>query len=147
MKPSIFVDSNVWFSAFYKEGICSKLLENIKSLGRSVFISELVLEEVMRNIQLKIPNTLSFFINYLKENKTNVLKNPPITKLLQYGGLAEKHDLPILVSAIEYKCDYFITGNLKDFDLKKIQKRSKIILISPKGYVELVGEGSPQIYQ
>lgn len=26
MKSSVFIDSNVWFSAFYKEGSCSKLL-------------------------------------------------------------------------------------------------------------------------
>jgi len=138
VKLSVFIDSNVWFFAFYKEGICSKLLENIESTGQKVFISELVLEEVMRNIQIKIPNTLSFFINYLKENKIIVLKNPSATKLLQYSGLAEKHDLPILLSAIEYKCDYFITGNLQDFNLQKIKNKSKIVLISPRRYVETI---------
>jgi len=135
---SVFIDSNVWFSAFYKRGRFSKLIENSISLGRKVFISELVLEEVIRNIQLKTPNTLSFFTSFLKENKINVLKNPFISKLLQYKGLAEKHDLPILVSAIEYKCEHFITGNLRDFDLKKIKERSPIILISPKEYMEIM---------
>lgn len=136
MKPSVFIDSNVWFSAFYKERICSKLLETIESSGWKVFISELGLEEVIKNIQLKIPSALLFFIDYLKENKITVLKNPSITKLLHYKGLAEKHDLPILVSAIEYKCDYFITGNLSDFDLKKIKYKSKIIIMSPREYKE-----------
>jgi len=135
---SVFIDSNVWFSAFYRKGICSKLIENYISLGWKVHISEIVLEEVIRNIQIKIPHVLPFFTSYLKENKTIVLKNPSITKLLQYKGLAEKHDLPIFVSAIAYKCNYFITGNLQDFNLKKIQKRSKIILISPKGYMEII---------
>lgn len=133
---SVFIDSNVWFSAFYRKGICSKLIEKSISLGCKVCISELVLEEVIKNIQLKIPSALPFFIDYLKENKITVLKNPSITKLFQYKGLAEKHDLPILVSAIEYKCDYFITGNLSDFDLKKIKIKSKIIIMSPREYKE-----------
>jgi len=136
MKPSVFIDSNVWFSAFYKDGICSKLLGNIKSLGQKVCISELVLEEVIRNIQLKIPNVLTFFINYLKENKIIVLKNPSTNALLQYDKLAHKFDLPIIVAAIEFKCNFFISGNLKDFNRQKIKKVSNIILISPREYLE-----------
>ena len=61
MKSAVFIDSNVWFSAFYKKGVCSKLLKNIKSLDWQVCVSELVLEEIIRNIQLKIPNALSFY--------------------------------------------------------------------------------------
>lgn len=133
---SVFIDSNIWFSAFYREGMCSKLIEKSISLGRKVCISELVLEEVIRNIQLKIPHVLPFFTSYLKENKIIVLKNPSVPTLLQYKGLAEKYDLPILVSAIEYKCGYFITGNLSDFNLKKIKIKSKIIIISPREYKE-----------
>ena len=140
MKHSVFIDSNVWFSAFYREGVCSRLIKNTISIGWKVFISELVLEEVIRNIQLKAPHALSFFTDFLKENKINVLKNPSTTKLFKYKGLTEKHDLPILVSAIEYTCDYFITGNLRDFDLKKIIKRTSMILSSPREYGEMVIE-------
>lgn len=75
MKPSVFIDSNIWFSAFYKEGLCSKLLEKIQTLGWKTHISELVLDEVVRNIQLKIPTTLSSnshfdFIPSIKSNPT-----------------------------------------------------------------------------
>lgn len=136
MKPSVFIDSNVWFSAFYKEGACSKLLENIESFGLKVYISEFILEEVIRTVQIKIPKTLSFFINYLKENKTTVLKNPSLDELLQYDGLARKTDLPIIIAAIEFKCDFFITGNLKDFNYAKIKKISNIIITSPREYLE-----------
>lgn len=133
---SVFIDSNVWFSAFYRKGIYSKLIEKSISLGWKVCISELVLEEAIRNIQLKTPHVLLFFTSYLKANKIIVLKNPSITILLQYKGLAEKHDLPILVSAIEYKCNYFITGNVGDVNLKKIEYKSKIIIMSPREYKE-----------
>jgi len=92
----------------------------------------LVLDEVVRNIQLKIPTTLSLFVDYLKVNKIIVLKNPTSSQLLPYKELAEKHDLPILASAIEFKCDYLLTGNLKDFNIQRVKKKAKITLISPK---------------
>lgn len=135
---SIFIDSNVWFSAFYGRRICSKLIEKSISLGWKVCVSELVLEEVIRNIQQKIPHALSFFTRYLKENKIIVLKNPSITALLHYQGLAEKHDLPIFVPAITHKCNYFITGNLQDFDLKKMGEQSPIRLLTPREYEVIV---------
>ncbi len=138
MKASVFIDSNVWFSAFYKEGSCSKLLRNIKSLGWKVFISELVLEEVIRNIQLKIPNTLSFFIKYLKENKIVVSKNPSSKSLTQYKKLAKFEDLPIIISAVESKCNYFITGNIKDFNLTLINKINKIKILTPTEFLKQI---------
>lgn len=138
MKSSVFIDSNVWFSVFYKEGSCSKLLEDIKSLGWKVFISELVLEEVIKNIQLKIPNTLSFFVNYLKENKIIVLKNPSPKSLTQYKKLAKFEDLPIIISTVESKCNYFITGNIKDFNLTLINKINKIKIFTPAEFLKQI---------
>lgn len=140
MKSSVFIDSNVWFSAFYKEGSCSKLLENIKSLGWKVFVSELILEEVIRNIQLKTPNALSPFVNYLKENKIVVLKNPSSKLLTQYKKLAKFEDLPIIISAFESKCDYFITGNMKDFNLTSINKISKIKILTPTEFLKQINK-------
>lgn len=138
MKSLVFIDSNVWFSAFYKEGSCLKLLRNIRSLGWRVFISELVLEEVIRNIQLKIPNTLSLFINYLKESRVVVLKNPSSKLLTQYKKLAKFEDLPIIISAFESKCDYFITGNIKDFNLTLINKINKIKILTPAEFLKQI---------
>lgn len=138
MKSVIFIDSNVWFSAFYKKGVCSKLLNIIESSGWQVCVSELVLEEVIKNIQLKIPSALSFFIDYLKEYKIIILKNPPTTHLLQYGDLAEKHDLPILISAIDYKCTYFITGNIKDFKVNQIKNKLRLKVIMPSDFLKQI---------
>ena len=45
-KTRVFVDSNIWFSAFYKKGKASELLEKLISEKYTVVISELVLEEI-----------------------------------------------------------------------------------------------------
>ncbi len=138
MKSSVFIDSNVWFSAFYKEGSCFKLLKNIKSLGWKMFISELVLEEVIKNIQLKIPDALSYFVDYLKENKIIVLKNPSSKLLIRYKKLAKFEDLPIIISVVESKCDYFITGNIKDFNIVLINKIFEIKILTPAKFLKQI---------
>lgn len=138
MKTSVFVDSNVWFSTFYKEGICSKLLKIIESPKFQINISELVLEEIIKNIQLKIPKVLPYFLDYLKSNKIVVLKNPKLKLLEKYKKLAHFKDLPIIISAIESNCDYFITGNTKDFNLDLIKKISKIKILVPSEFVKQI---------
>lgn len=140
MKPPVFIDSNVWFSAFYKEGTCSKLLKDIRFLDWKIFISELVLEEVIRNIQLKIPKALSFFVKYIKENKVVVLKNPLSVLLTRYKKLAKFEDLPIIISAIESRCNYFITGNIKDFNPLFIKKVSRIKILMPAEFLKQINK-------
>ena len=60
----------------------------------------------------------SVFVDYLKENKVTISKNPSIKLLIKYKRLAGFKDLPIIISALESKCDYLVTGNIKDFNLR-----------------------------
>jgi len=138
MKALVFIDSNVWFSAFYKEGVCSKLLKIVESPKYQANISELVLEEIIRNIQLKIPVTLSYFLDYLKKHKIVVLKNPHFKLLEKYKKLAHFEDLPIIISATESNCNYFITGNVKDFNLSLIKKVSKVKILTPSDFLSQI---------
>lgn len=46
-------------------------------------------------------------------------------------------DWPILSGAIEAKVDYFITGNIKDFSVEKLEKITKIKIITPNEAVKL----------
>ncbi len=138
MKTSVFIDSNVWFSAFYRDGTCSRLLNLVESSKFQINISELVLEEIIRNIQLKIPRALPYFLDYLKNNKIVILKNPYSKLLEKYKKLAHFEDLPIIVSAFESKCNYFITGNIKDFNLILINKISKIKIVTPSEFLAQV---------
>lgn len=131
MEKSVFIDSNVWFSAFYKEGVCSKILRRLVKSGWGIIISELVLEEIVNNLQSKIPRALPAAIEFIKQINVLVVKNPPPPLLKQYQGLAKSHDLAILVSAIENNCRYFLTGNKKDFNVSLIKKRVKIQVLSP----------------
>ncbi|OIO15857.1 putative toxin-antitoxin system toxin component, PIN family [Candidatus Kuenenbacteria bacterium CG1_02_38_13] len=127
----VFIDTNIWFSAFYKTGTCSQLITKLREKEITIAISELVLAEIINTFQKKLPQALSLVSEYLQFLKVLIFRNPEKHKMLMYSKLVDKNDLPILVSAIENKCQYLITGNLKDFTIKKIKKVTNLKVVSP----------------
>jgi len=131
-KAKVFIDSNIWVSAFYKKGVASDLIERLLQEKFEVVISELVLEEIIRNIEKKVPRALSLVYRFFQEYPITVVKNPKIGQLQKFSELAQKKDLPILVSALNYKCDFFVTGNKKDFKISKIKKQHHLLILNPR---------------
>jgi len=127
----VFIDTNIWFSAFYKTGTCSQLITKLREKEITIAISELVLAEIINTFQKKLPQALSLVSEYLQFLKVLIFRNPEKHKMLMYSKLVDKNDLPILVSVIENKCQYLITGNLKDFTIKKIKKVTNLKVVSP----------------
>lgn len=130
-KIKVFIDSNVWFSSFYKEGVASRLVKKLNTKRYEVVISQLVLEEVVINIKKKLPSVLPLVYDFLQQYPITVIKDPSSKTLGKYIGLADKKDLPILTSALEYQCDYFVTGNIKDFKVNQVGKKYGLKILNP----------------
>lgn len=129
-KTKVFVDSNVWFSAFYKKGVASDLISKLLRKKFEIVVSELVLEEVI--------TTLSLVYQFFRECPVTVIKNPQIRQIQRFAGLAQRKDLPILVSVLNYKCNFFVTGNKKDFKISSIKKQHNLLVLSPRGMLDSV---------
>lgn len=139
IKPiKIFVDSNVWFSAFYKEGNASRLIKQLMNDRYEVVISKLVLDEVVLNIKRKLPSIEDKVRDFFQQYPITIIKNPKLRDFKIYANFAQKKDLPILVSALNYKCNYFVTGNIKDFSVKKVQAHSLEIITLREALESLV---------
>lgn len=136
-KIKVFVDTNIWFSAFYKKGPASELLEKLISEKYMVTISELVLKEILANIKEKLPLKTELVRGFLLSYPLTIVKNPSPLEIRNYQNLEEKKDLPILISAINYQCHYLVTGNLKDFQIKKIESRYHLKIVSLKEALEV----------
>lgn len=128
----IFIDSNIWFSAFYKQSAASDLLEELLKTNFEIVICELVLEEIVRNIKTKLPSVLELARQFLLTYPLTIVKNPSLKQLSNYDGLADKKDLPILAAAINYNCQFLVTGNLKHFQIMKIGKKFGLQIINLK---------------
>jgi len=143
-KIKVFVDNNVWFSVFYKKGVASNLINRLLQEEFEVIISELVLEEIIRNIENKLPKVFSLVGKFFQEYPITIVRNPNIKEQPQkYIGLAQKKDLPILASALNYKCNFFVTGNKRDFKIFLIKKRYHLLVLNPREMLNRLGKIIP----
>lgn len=85
-------------------------------------ISQQVLEESLRNINEKIPNLLVSFQQLIIDYPPQLIPDPKIINPT-IRGLVASEDQPIFTSAMRAKVDYFVTGNTKDFKVKKHWRR------------------------
>lgn len=135
----IFIDTNVWFSAFYGSENSERLLKlHVKGDIKAV-ISKQVLNELVRNIKKKFPKAIVPLKEFLESAPPIIVSNPDILKV-ELAGLVDKKDEKILQSAINAKAKLFVTGNLKDFDTKSIHELFDIQIVSPKEAVDILDE-------
>ncbi|MEK7091248.1 MAG: putative toxin-antitoxin system toxin component, PIN family [Patescibacteria group bacterium] len=132
----VFLDTNIWFSAFYGSDNCRKIIELHAQKKIEVVVSRLVVRELTQNLGSKYPKGLKlvadFFSKFPPEMEDDCFE---IDRKLK--NLADLKDLPILLSAYSAKVEYFVTGNIKDFAVKNIFDKLKIKVITPKDFVKL----------
>lgn len=138
MKPQLFIDTNVWFSAFYGSPNAEALLKSHFENQIDAVISQQVLQELITNIKAKIPHQLSSLQQLLQSSPPIILKNAT-TIPRNLKSLVSPEDLPLITTAIQAKIPYFVTGNTKDFNIPQIQKKYPITILTPKQSLELTG--------
>lgn len=134
-KPQVFIDTNVWFSAFYGSPNASEIVKR-HILGKiQGVISQKVLEEIVRNVAKKLPNKTDSLKRLLESTPPKIIKSPqkidPSVK-----KFVQTKDREIFQAAVDSKSDWFVTGNLKDFDKNKSEDKFKIKIASPKEFLK-----------
>ncbi len=135
--PKVFIDANIWFSAFYGSPNCEKIINAFVDDKILAVISQQVLEESVRNFKEKIPHLLPSFQELIYRYPPLIITDPKeINHLIK--TLVERYDQPIFSSAIIAKVDFFTTGNIKHFKIKQLEKLTKIKIVTPKQLVDVL---------
>jgi hypothetical protein len=104
----VFLDANVLFSASNSGSNIARLIEWLVESGTAVS-SDLAVAEAKRNLELKRPQWLGDFAQLI--SRVEVVRSAqfplPVT-------LAAK-DIPLLCAAIAAQCQFFATGDKRDF--------------------------------
>jgi putative PIN family toxin of toxin-antitoxin system len=133
--PKVFIDTNVWFSAFYSSANSEKLIKAHINQKIKAVVSQKVLEELVTNIRRKIPSAMAPMQTLFESAPPVVIKNADQLDFKIKECVNDK-DQMIFQSAVNSRAEYFVTGNLKDFKKDKIEKTYKIKIVSPKEAVE-----------
>lgn len=104
----VFLDANVLFSASNAGSNIAQLIEWLSKRDTAVS-SGLAVEEARRNLELKRPQWVAEF-----ERVRVRLELVPTTQFTLPVPLDAK-DVPLLCAAVAATCDYFVTGDKRDF--------------------------------
>lgn len=132
--PHVFLDSNVWFSIVYGSSNCEKIIKAYTDEKIIAVISQQVLEESIRNIKEKIPQKLTSFQKLFSSNPPIMVPDPESIDN-KIKDLVDPKDQSIFTSAILAEVGYFVTGNIKDFQVDRLEKLTKIKIVTPKEIV------------
>lgn len=135
-KPRVFVDADVLFAGSASpttHGASLVVLRMAEITLVEAIISEQVIVEVERNLSAKMPTALPAF-RLMVQRCLQVTVDPALEDLLPYAGLAEKKDLPILVTAVREQCKWLVTFNERHYR----PGHPDVTVLSPGGFVQQV---------
>ncbi len=130
----VFIDTNVWFSAFYSSPNSEKIIKTHIEGKIKAVVSRQVLRELVSNINKKIPKALGLLKKLMEFAPPMVVDNADSVSPL-VAKYVHKKDQTIFQSAINSKSELFVTGNIKHFSAKHI---SNIKIVTPKQAVGLI---------
>ena len=116
-KTRVFIDADVLFAGATSpnEQSASNLILRMAELTLiEAITSTQVIIESERNIQDKLPKALPAF-QLLVSRCLKIVSDPDPTDLVEFTGLANPEDLPILVAAIRQECGLLATFNIRHY--------------------------------
>lgn len=130
-----FLDTNVWFSFFYGSKNPEKIIKEHISGKIKAVISKDVLDELVKNITLKIPQLEKDLLDFFEASPPEIVRSPDRIEenVKKYVHLGDRH---IFQACLNSKCDFFVTGNIKHFNTDKLEKIFSIKIFTPSEAIQ-----------
>lgn len=116
-KPRVFVDADVVFAGSAspsEHGASLTVLRLAEITLIEAVASEQVIVEAERNLAAKLPAALPAF-RLLVDRCLTIVPVPTPEYLVQFDGLADRHDRSILAAAVLNKCPWLVTFNIRHY--------------------------------
>ena len=146
----VFLDSNVILSGLISEKGAPRIILDILCLGLP-FLTGITgrynLIEIERNLAKKLSGVLPVYKKYLPELNLEILSLPSVEEIENFSqditDISGK-DIPVLVSAIEGRADFLVTGDKKDFKKLKTGGSYSFKIVDPSEFLDAI---LPEILQ
>lgn len=133
-KPRPFVDTNVFFSGFYRAGSPPATILELHAEGEiEIVVSLQVLEELATTIRAKKPDLLPKLQTFLTNAPPEVCPDPTHDEVRRAATWINPTDAPILAAAIKARADCLVTGNTRHFT-REVAMAAKITILTPTEY-------------
>jgi putative PIN family toxin of toxin-antitoxin system len=143
----VFLDSNVILSGLISDKgaprICLDLL-TLKLPFLSGSTGRFNLMEIERTLKKKMPKMLPLYRKYLPLLNLKIIPLPSPQEIREFSGTIADKDVPVLVSAIQGKADFLVTGDKRHFQSLKGGKNYPLQIVTPAEFVDRI---LPEILQ
>lgn len=133
----VFLDSSVIIAGVHSATGASQIILELSKGGKIIAsVSEIVLQEVMRNLKKKMPeNVLIQFLEYLTKSNFRKVEFEQESEILKYQGITDAKDIHIIAAAFKSKADYLVTLDKKHL-LKLERKNFPFKIVTPGEFLK-----------
>lgn len=135
----VFLDSSVIIAGVNSVTGASQIILKL-SKDRKIIasVSEIVLQEVMRNLKKKMPeNVLIQFLEYLSKSNFRKVDFKEESEILKYQEITDAKDIHIIAATFKSKADYLVTLDKKHL-LKLEREEFPFKIITPGEFLKRV---------
>jgi len=137
----VFLDSNVILSGLLSERGAPRILLDLLSLKLAFLMGSTGrynLIEIERNLKKKMPALFPLFKNYLPKLNLKVIPLPRPEDVRGFSGKIAEKDAPVLVSAIQSKADFLVTGDKQHFGKMKGIGEYPLQIVTPSEFIDSI---------
>lgn len=136
----VFFDANVIIAGSLSRGGASRVLLTLAEAGLfQMIVSRQILDEVERNLRMKLPQALPLAAELLSHISPEVVDDPEPAEFVEWLPVIEAKDAPILQAALAAGAEYLVTLNSRDFT-PEVAVAAGIAILNPGQFVERVRE-------
>ena len=137
----VFLDSNVILSGLLSEKGAPRTILDLLTLKLPFLVGSTGrynLIEIERNLKKKMPEILSVYKRYLPKLNLKIIHLPRQEELREFSGKIANKDIPVLVSAIQSKADFLVTGDKQHFGKMKDLDKYPFHVVTPSEFIDSV---------
>jgi predicted nucleic acid-binding protein len=137
----VFLDSNVILSGLLSERGAPRILLDLLSLRLPFLMGSTGrynLIEIERNLKKKMAGLFPLFKDYLPKLNLKVIPLPRPEDVRGFSGQIAEKDAPVLVSAIQSKADFLVTGDKQHFGKMKGIGKHRFQVVTPSEFIDLI---------
>jgi predicted nucleic acid-binding protein len=139
----VFLDSNVIISGLLSAKGAPRIILDLLCLhlpNLHGVTGAYNMMEIERNLVRKLPAALPVFQEYLPRLNLEIVPLPLYEELESWFGITADKDVPVIVSAVNGKADFLVTGDMGDFGTLMKRDDLPFRVLTPAEFVALAGE-------
>jgi predicted nucleic acid-binding protein len=137
----VFLDSNVILSGLISDKGAPRIILDLLTLKLPFLVGStgrFNLREIERTIKNRMPGLLPLYRKYIPLLNLKVIPLPSPQEIREFSGKIADKDVPVLVSAIQGKAAFLVTGDKRHFQKLRSGKEYPLRIATPAEFVDRI---------